>query len=58
VGVELGKGIKVHIVEETILNRNDVFWDVAPWISYVNRRFGEMYRLYFQGKNSAMEEPS
>jgi hypothetical protein len=27
----------------------NTFWDVAPWRSYVNRRFGGTYRLHLQG---------
>jgi hypothetical protein len=30
--------------------KNDVFWDVAPCSSYINRRFGGTYRLHFQGR--------
>jgi hypothetical protein len=30
--------------------KNAVFWDVAPCISCVNRRFGGTYRLHFQGR--------
>jgi hypothetical protein len=30
--------------------KNDVFWDVAPCRSCVNRCFGEMYRLHLQGR--------
>jgi hypothetical protein len=30
--------------------KNAVFWDVAPCISCVNRRFGGTYRLHFHGK--------
>jgi hypothetical protein len=29
--------------------KNDVFWDVAPYIYFVNRRFGGTYRLHLQG---------
>jgi hypothetical protein len=31
--------------------KNAVFWDVAPYRSCVNRRFGRMYRLHLQGRN-------
>jgi hypothetical protein len=30
--------------------KNAVFWDVAPYRSCVNRRFGGTYRLYLQGR--------
>jgi hypothetical protein len=30
--------------------KNFFFWDVAPCRSYVNRRFGEIYRLHLQGR--------
>jgi hypothetical protein len=30
--------------------KNAVFWDVASCRSCVNRRFGETYRLHFQGR--------
>jgi hypothetical protein len=29
--------------------KNAVLWDVTPCRSYVNRRFGGMYRLHLQG---------
>jgi hypothetical protein len=29
--------------------KNAVFWDVAPCIYVVNRRFGGTYRLHLQG---------
>jgi hypothetical protein len=32
--------------------KNVVFWDVAPCISYVNRRFGGTYRLRLKGKKN------
>jgi hypothetical protein len=28
--------------------KNAVFWDVTPFGSYKNRRFRDMYRLYYQ----------
>jgi hypothetical protein len=28
--------------------KNAVFWDVAPYRYFVNRRFGGMYRLHLQ----------
>jgi hypothetical protein len=30
--------------------KNAVFWDVAPYRSCVNRRFGGKYRLHFQDR--------
>jgi hypothetical protein len=30
--------------------KNAVFWDVAPFRSYMNRRFGGTYRLHLQGR--------
>jgi hypothetical protein len=30
--------------------KNAVFWDVAPCRSFVNRRFGGIYRLHLQGR--------
>jgi hypothetical protein len=30
--------------------KNTVFWHVAPCSFCVNRRFGGMYRLHFQGR--------
>jgi hypothetical protein len=30
--------------------KNAVFWDVAPYRSCVNRRFGGTYRLHIQGR--------
>jgi hypothetical protein len=30
--------------------KNAIFWDVAPCISCVNRRFGVTYRLHLQGR--------
>jgi hypothetical protein len=30
--------------------KNDVFWDMAPCTSCVNRRFGGTYRLHLQGR--------
>jgi hypothetical protein len=32
------------------LSNNAVFWDVAPCISCLNRRFGGKYRLHLQGR--------
>jgi hypothetical protein len=29
--------------------KNAIFWDVAPCIYFVNRRFGETYCLHLQG---------
>jgi hypothetical protein len=37
---------------------NAVFWDVAPYISSVSRRFGGLYRLLFRVEKSASEEPA
>jgi hypothetical protein len=33
-----------------ITMKNAVFWDVAPCSSFVNRRFGGMYRLHLPGR--------
>jgi hypothetical protein len=30
--------------------KNAVLWDVAPYRSCVNRRFGGTYRLHLQGR--------
>jgi hypothetical protein len=30
-----------------------IFWNIAPYSSYVNRRFGGTYHLHFQGRKSA-----
>jgi hypothetical protein len=30
--------------------KSDVFWDMAPCSSCVNRRFGGTYRLHYQGR--------
>jgi hypothetical protein len=30
-----------------------IFWDIAPYSLYVNRRFGATYRLHLQGLKSA-----
>jgi hypothetical protein len=32
--------------------KNGVFWDVTPWDSCKNRRFGGTSRLHHQGDNS------
>jgi hypothetical protein len=32
------------------LMKNAVFWNVAPWRSCVNQRFGGTYRLHLQGR--------
>jgi hypothetical protein len=32
--------------------KNAVFWDVAPSRSYVNQRFGGMYRFHLQGRKT------
>jgi hypothetical protein len=32
------------------IKKNAVFWDVAPFRSYVNRRFGGTYRLHLQDR--------
>jgi hypothetical protein len=32
--------------------KNAVFWDMAPCRSYVNRRFGGMYRFRLQGRRT------
>jgi hypothetical protein len=34
--------------------KNDVFWDVAPCRSCVNRRFGGTYRLHLQGRKISL----
>jgi hypothetical protein len=35
----------------TLFNlKNAVFWDVTPYRSCVNRRFGGTYRLHLQGR--------
>jgi hypothetical protein len=34
-----------------VLNKNVVFWDVTPYGSYKNRRFGGTYRLHLSDKN-------
>jgi hypothetical protein len=38
--------------------KNAVFWDVAPYTSCVNRRFGGTYCLHLQGRKSASGEPA
>jgi hypothetical protein len=38
--------------------KNAVFWDVAPCITCVNRRFGGMYHLHLQGKKIRERETS
>jgi hypothetical protein len=38
--------------------KNDVFWDVAPCRSCVNRRFGGTYRLHLQGRKIRERETS
>jgi hypothetical protein len=30
-----------------------IFWNIAPCSSYVNRRFGGVYHIHFQGRKSA-----
>jgi hypothetical protein len=35
-----------------------VFWDIAPYCPYVNRRFRGTYRLHFQGLKSVVQETS
>jgi hypothetical protein len=36
-------------VSTAVTMKNTVFWDVAPCRYFVNRRFGETYRLHLQG---------
>jgi hypothetical protein len=33
-----------------------IFWDMALYNPYVNRRFGETYHLHLQGVKSAEKE--
>jgi hypothetical protein len=35
-----------------------IFWDIAPCIPYINRRFGGMYRFHLQGRKSTEQETS
>jgi hypothetical protein len=38
--------------------KNVVFWDVALFGSWINRRFGGTYRLHLQGKKIRERETS
>jgi hypothetical protein len=40
-----------------VTTKNAVFWDVAPCISCVNRRFGGRYRFHLQGRTSVSSWP-
>jgi hypothetical protein len=35
-----------------------ILWDIAPCSTYMNRRFGRIYHLHFQGRKSAEQETS
>jgi nitrate reductase gamma subunit len=35
-----------------------IFWDVAPWIPYMIRRFGGVYHLHLQSRKWAEQETS
>jgi hypothetical protein len=37
-------------LSHAVTTKNVVFWDVALYISWVNRRFGGTYRLHLQGR--------
>jgi hypothetical protein len=39
---------QMYVTENVI--KNVVFWDVALYRSWVNRRFGGTYRLHLQGR--------
>jgi hypothetical protein len=44
--------VSLNVIHEYSCNivKNAVFWDVAPRISCMNRRFGGTYRLHLQGR--------
>jgi hypothetical protein len=42
-------GLRFEVFTAVTMN-NVVFWDVAPYRSCVNRRFGGTYRLHLQGR--------
>jgi hypothetical protein len=33
-----------------------IFWNIAPCIQYMNRRFGGTYNLHLQGRKSVEQE--
>jgi hypothetical protein len=39
-----------HLLNNSMSMKNVVFWDVALFRSWVNRRFGGKYRLHLQGR--------
>jgi hypothetical protein len=49
------------LIERKHLNREQnvvIFWDIAPYSSYVNRRFGGTHHLHLQVQKSAEQETS
>jgi hypothetical protein len=49
VGIIDGKGLKSSKRELSLVMKNGVFWDVTPYGSCKNRRFGGTYRFLHQG---------
>jgi hypothetical protein len=46
--VETLVGVRFEVFTAVTM-KNCVFWDVTPYGSYMNRRFGRTYRLHHQG---------
>jgi hypothetical protein len=45
-----------HESQPDYISKNVVFWDVTLCKSCVNRRFGRIYRLLFQGRKPSNDE--